>query len=656
MAGQDKESGRPKRGPGMSASAKLETARPEGARRSLAPAALACMGVVFGDIGTSPLYTLNVAAKAASPSGQLTPEAVLGIVSLIFWSLIVVISIKYAILIMRADNHGEGGILALLALVSPRRAKRNARRAALVVVGLVGATLLYGDGTITPAISVLSAIEGLKLYAPQMEHAVVPLTVLILAGLFVIQRNGTSWIGGIFGPVMLVWFITAGVLGIVGIIRSPAVLAALSPLAAVTYLWSAGPLAFVVIGGAFLAVTGGEAFYADMGHFGPLPIRVAWFGVALPALTLSYFGQGGLLLAEPSSPEVLDNPFYALAPQWAHYPLILLATVATVIASQSIISGAYSMTQQAINLGFLPRMNIIHTEGREIGQIYVPFVNWALAAGTLTAVIGFGSSDALAGAFGIAVSLLMVITTLMATFVALHWKHNRLIVYAVNGSLLALDFLFFASTSTKLLDGGWFPLLIAFAISFLMLTWRKGEEVMDALRLEIRERSQMFIERLRANPPIRIPGTAIVLGRMAKGVPLALSHNVNCNRTLHENVMLVAVAVTETPLAPDEERIMVAPIADGITRIELRFGFMEQPNVPEGLAVAMAAGKIPKFDLGRVIYYTGHETIIPLGKRPGMARWREAIFAFLHHSAQRPGAYFKIPSSQIMEIGVEFEI
>jgi KUP system potassium uptake protein len=640
----------------MSATAKVGTEARRESGRPLAGAALACMGVVFGDIGTSPLYTLNVAAKAANPNGPVTPESVLGIVSLIFWSLIVVISIKYAILIMRADNHGEGGILALLALVSPRRAKRNARAAVFVIIGLIGATLLYGDGTITPAISVLSAIEGVKLYAPHMSHAVVPLTVVILAGLFLIQRNGTSWIGGVFGPVMLIWFIIAGVLGVTGIVRSPAILAALSPVPAATYLWGAGPLAFAVIGGAFLAVTGGEAFYADMGHFGPLPIRVAWFGVALPALTLSYFGQGGLMLAEPDAPEVVNSPFYALAPQWAHYPLILLATVATVIASQSIISGAYSMTQQAINLGFLPRMNVVHTEGREIGQIYVPFVNWALAAGTLAAVIGFGSSDALAGAFGIAVSLLMVITTMMATFVALHWKFNPLIVYPINGSLLAIDLLFFASTSTKLFDGGWFPLLIAFVIAFLMLTWRKGEEIMDATRLEIREHSQAFVERLRAKPPVRIPGTAIVLGRMTKGVPLALSHNVNCNRTLHENVLLVAVAVTETPRAPDDERILVAPIGVGLTRAELRFGFMEQPNVPQGLAEAMAQGKIPRFDLNQVIYYTGHETVIPLGKRPGMARWREAIFAFMHHNAQRPGAYFKIPSTQIMEIGVEFEI
>ncbi|HZZ60882.1 MAG TPA: KUP/HAK/KT family potassium transporter [Roseiarcus sp.] len=614
------------------------------------------MGVVFGDIGTSPLYALNVAAKSASSNGQLTPEAVLGIVSLIFWSLIVVISIKYAILIMRADNHGEGGVLALLALVSPRRAKRNRFRAAMVVVGLIGATLLYGDGTITPAISVLSAIEGVKVYAPEMVHAIVPLTVAILVALFLIQRNGTSWIGGIFGPVMLIWFLVAAALGVAGIMKTPAVLAALDPLAAVTYLWHAGPLAFVVIGGAFLAVTGGEAFYADMGHFGPLPIRVAWFGVALPALTLNYFGQGGLMLAEPNSPAVLDSPFYALAPQWAHYPLILLATVATVIASQSIISGVYSMTQQAINLGFLPRMNIVHTEGREIGQIYVPFVNWALAAGTLVAVIGFGSSDALAGAFGIAVSLLMVITTLMATFVALHWKFNPWVVYPINASLLALDLLFFASTSTKLLDGGWFPLLIAFVISFLMLTWRRGEEVMDAVRLEVRERSQQFVELLRAYPPHRIPGTAVVLGRMAKGVPLALSHNVKCNRTLQENVLLVAVSTTEAPREPDENRIAIAPIAEGIARAELRFGFMEEPNVPQGLADAMTRGKIPKFDLDQAIYYTGHETVIPSGRRLGLPRWREAIFAFMHHNAQRPGAYFRIPGKQIMEIGVEFEI
>src|SRR5215468_351895 len=347
----------------MSAIVKTAPVNDQRHARAWAPSALACMGIVFGDIGTSPLYALSVAVKSTSPDGQISQEAVLGVVSLIFWSLIIVISIKYAILIMRADNHGEGGILALLALVSPKRAKQNRWRAIMVVIGLVGATLLYGDGCITPAISVLSAIEGIKVYAPHMDHAVVPLTVVILALLFLIQRNGTAWIGGIFGPVMLVWFVVAALLGIGGILKAPAVLAALSPLPAIDYLLHAGPLAFVVIGGAFLAVTGGEAFYADMGHFGPFPIRVAWFGVALPALTLNYFGQGGLLLTDPGA---IDSPFYQLAPEWSHYPLVVLATVATVIASQSIISGAYSLTQQAIQLGFLPRMKIVHTAGHQI--------------------------------------------------------------------------------------------------------------------------------------------------------------------------------------------------------------------------------------------------------------------------------------------------
>ncbi len=637
----------------MSASVKIATAPPADTARAWAPAALACMGVVFGDIGTSPLYTLSVAAKAASPGGTAAPEAVLGIVSLILWSLIVVISIKYAILIMRADNHGEGGILALLALISPRRARQSRRRAVMVVVGLLGATLLYGDGAITPAISVLSAIEGIKVYAPQLDRAVVPLTVVILVFLFAIQSKGTSWIGGIFGPIMLAWFVVIGLLGLVGIARTPAVLAALSPLPAIAYLWHGGPLAFTVIGAAFLAVTGGEALYADMGHFGRFPIRAAWFGVALPALTLNYFGQGGLLLAQPAA---LDNLFYQLAPEWSHYGLVALATLATIIASQAIITGAFSLTQQAMQLGFLPRMTIVHTAGHERGQIYIPFVNWALAAATLAAVIGFGSSDALAGAYGIAVSLLMAITTLMATFVALHWKHNRFLVYSVNGSLLMLDLVFFASTSTKFLDGGWFPLLLALVIAFLMLTWRKGEEIMDAARLEVRLRAKDIIERVKAEPPFRVPGTAVVLGRMTRGVPLALTHNLKHNRILHERVLLVAVTITETPRVADEDRVVVTPISEEVTRVELLFGFMEQPDVPKGLELAAARGQIARCDLQKVTYYTGHETIIPSGRRPGMARWREEIFAFMHHNAQRPGAYFKIPSAQVMEIGLEFEI
>ncbi len=612
------------------------------------------MGVVFGDIGTSPLYALREAVRASGANGAASPDAVLGVVSLIFWSLIVVISIKYAVLIMRADNHGEGGILALLALITPHLAKESARRTIMVLIGLLGAALLYGDGAITPAISVLSAIEGIKVRAPEVGHFVVPLTVAILVLLFVVQHKGTSWLGGIFGPIMLIWFVVIGILGLLGIAKAPAVLAALSPLPAIAYLWSAGPLALaVMIGAVFLAVTGGEAFYADMGHFGPFPIRIAWFGVALPALTLNYFGQGGLLLTDPNA---IDNPFYHLAPAWSHYGLVALAAVATVIAAQSIISGAFSLTQQAIQLGFLPRMNIIHTAGGEMGQIYMPFVNWSLALTTLAAVIGFGSSDALAGAYGIAVSLLMAITTLMATFVALQWKHNPFVVYTVNGSLLALDLVFFASTSTKLLDGGWFPLVLALIIAFLMLTWRKGEEIMDKVRREIRQSSGAFIEQMKADPPFSIPGSAVVLGRMVTGVPLALTHNMKLNHVLHRKVFLVAVEMVERPRVSDEGRVEVTPISDCLTRVELRFGFMEQPNVPMGLAVAVAQGQIAEDDLKSVTYYTGHETIIPTGRRPGMASWREALFAFMHHNAQRPGAYFKIPSAQIAEIGIEFEI
>jgi KUP system potassium uptake protein len=611
------------------------------------------MGVVFGDIGTSPLYTLNVAAKAASPSGAVTPDAVLGVVSLIFWSLIVVISIKYAILIMRADNHGEGGILALLALVSPSRAHESRLRAAMVIVGLIGATLLYGDGAITPAISVLSAIEGIKVYAPQTGHIVVPLTVVILLGLFFIQRKGTSFVGGLFGPVMLLWFVVIALLGLSGIARTPAVLAALSPLPAITYLSHAGPLAFAVIGGAFLAVTGGEAFYADMGHFGPLPIRVAWFAVALPALTLSYFGQGALLLTHPTA---LASPFFELAPPWAHVALIVLSTVATVIASQSIISGAFSLTHQSMQLGFLPRMTVVHTAGREIGQIYVPFVNWALAVLTLAAVIGFGSSDALAGAFGIAVSLLMAITTLMATFVALQWNYSVWVVILVNGSLLLIDLLFFASTSTKLIAGGWFPLLTAGVISFLMLTWRKGEQIMEGVRQQLRQSPQQFAEAIQRDPPHRLPGTAVVLGRLTQGIPLSLTQNLKYNRVLHEHLLLTAVSIAEIPRVSPAERALATPVCTGITRLELRYGFMEQPNVPLGLKEAVSLGRIEPCRLESVVYFTGHETINALGYLRRMARWRERIYALMHRNAQRPGAYFKIPCSQIMEIGVEFEI
>ena len=435
-------------------------------------ATLGALGIVYGDIGTSPLYAFKEAAKAASGHGALEPGAVLGVLSLMLWALILVVSLKYAILILRADNRGEGGIMAMLALLHSRDAPPSGWRALILVLGLIGAALLYGDGAITPAISVLSAVEGLKLDAPQLTPLIVPITVVILTVLFFIQWKGTTFIGRIFGPVMLVWFLVLAILGLSGIARAPGVLAAANPLYALDLLLHA-PLriSFAVLGAVFLAVTGGEAMYADMGHFGRLPIRLAWFTVALPCLALNYFGQGALLITDPST---LENPFYELAPDWAHYPLIALATAAAIIASQAIISGTFSLTQQAIQLGFLPRISIRHTASHERGQIYVPLVNWLLGAVTIGAVFGFGSSEALAGAYGIAVSLLMVITTVLAALVALQWGFNPIAVLAVNGFFLVIDLIFFGANVLKLFEGGWFPLLLAVSVAFVMMTWRTG--------------------------------------------------------------------------------------------------------------------------------------------------------------------------------------
>jgi KUP system potassium uptake protein len=410
------------------------------ARKQTAAAVLTALGVVYGDIGTSPLYGLKQAVQAG---GAPTPETIIGIVSLIFWSLLLIVALKYAILILRADNHGEGGIVALLALLDVRHAPPGSWRASLLIVGLIGAALLYGDGVITPAISVLSAIEGLKVHAPGLAPMVVPITIAILVGLFLVQRKGTEFVGRIFGPVMLVWFVAIGLLGLLGIMQTPGILTAFSPHYAVAYLFDAGPgMAFAVLGATFLTVTGAEAMYADMGHFGRLPIRVGWFAIVSPALMLNYFGQGGLLLANP---DAIENPFYLLAPRWAHYPMVAFATIATVIASQAIISGAYSLTQQAMQLGFLPRMRVHHTASHEKGQIYIPVVNWLLAAGTLAAVLMFGSSDALGGAYGIAVSMLMAITTVLAALVAVRWGYNPFMVAVVNGFFLVIELIFVAA-------------------------------------------------------------------------------------------------------------------------------------------------------------------------------------------------------------------
>ncbi|MBU6458948.1 MAG: KUP/HAK/KT family potassium transporter [Bradyrhizobium sp.] len=617
-------------------------------------ATIGALGVVYGDIGTSPLYALKEAAKAASNGGTPTHDAILGVASLILWALLLIISVKYAMLIMRADNRGEGGIVALLALLSARNARPGTWRAQLLVVGLIGAALLYGDGAITPAISVLSAIEGLKVDAPSLTPVVVPLTVAILIGLFVMQKQGTGFIGKIFGPVMLGWFVALALLGIHGIVKAPAVLAALSPLYAFEFLIHQDfHVSFAILGAAFLAVTGGEAMYADMGHFGRRPIRLAWFAVALPALVLNYFGQAALLITDATA---IDNPFYQLAPDWAQYPLVAFAALATVIASQAIISGVFSLTQQSIQLGFLPRMHITHTTSTAIGQIYVPLVNWLLAAATLGAVIGFGTSDALAGAYGIAVSLLMAITTLLAALVAIQWGFSPIIVIAVNGFFLVIDGIFFAANSTKLIEGGWFPLLLAGAVAFLMLTWRSGVRLVERARANLRQPEEELIETAVSRCLARLPGTAVFLASAPSGVPLALTQFVKHNHCLHQRVLLVTVLIEELPRIPDEDRAEVIELIPGIARVILHYGFMQYPTIYQGLVLACRQGKLPGIDLNDITYYIGRETIIPSEDIPGMWVWRESMFAFLQRNAERSAAFFGVPTRQVVEYGTEIEI
>jgi KUP system potassium uptake protein len=614
-------------------------------------AALTALGVVYGDIGTSPLYGFKQAADAA---GRISPDAVTGIVSVIIWALVLIVSFKYAILIMRAENRGEGGIVALLALLDVRRAPRGSWRASLMIVGLIGAALLYGDGVITPAISVLGAVEGLKLDAPRLAPVVVPISVAILVGLFLIQRKGTHFIGNIFGPVMLVWFIAIGVLGLRGIIGAPRILAALSPHHALIYLAQSHPgIGFAVLGAAFLTLTGAEAMYADMGHFGPLPIRLGWFGLVFPSLALNYLGQGALLLSDP---QAIKNPFYLLAPGWAHYPMVAFATVATVIASQAIISGAYSLTQQAIQLGFLPRMRVFHTASQEKGQIYMPMVNWLLAAGTLGAVITFGSSDALGGAYGIAVSVLMAVTTVLAALVALQWGYNPILVAAVNGSLLIVELVFIAANATKLLAGGWFPLLMAFVVAFLMLTWRTGYQLLEQQRTRLRQREDEFADWVLDSRPIRLPGAAAIFTAGSSGIPLALTHHLRHHRVLHERMLLVSTTTTDAPRVDPDERVKLIPVGAGITRVVLHFGFMEHPNIMEGLKLACRNPGLHGIDPEKITFYSRRVMVIPNGTVPGMAVWRQRIFAAMHLNANLPAAYFGVPTAQVVEVGLEVEI
>jgi KUP system potassium uptake protein len=623
----------------------------QGVRKQTAAAALTALGVVYGDIGTSTLYGLKQAVEAA---GAPTPDTVMGIVSLILWALLLIVALKYAILILRADNHGEGGIVALLALLDARRAPRGSWRASLLIVGLIGAALLYGDGVITPAISVLSAIEGLKIDAPGLTPMVVPITIAVLASLFLVQRRGTEFIGRIFGPVMLVWFVAIGLLGLLGIMQTPGILAAISPHYAVAYLVHAGPgIAFAVLGAAFLALTGAEAMYADMGHFGRLPIQLGWFAIVLPALMLNYFGQGGLLLADPHAAE---NPFYLLAPRWAHYPMVAFATIATVIASQSIISGAYSLTQQAMQQGFLPRMRVQHTASHERGQIYIPVVNWLLAAGTLAAVLMFGSSDALGGAYGIAVSMLMAVTTVLAALVALKWGYNPLMVAAVNGFFLVIELIFVAANMTKLIQGGWFPLLMAGVIAFLMLTWRTGWQLLEHQRSRLRQREDEFVAWVLDSPPIRLSGAAAIFTAASTGIPLGLTHHLRHNRVLHERVLLIASISTDQPRVEPEHRIKLVPVGAGITRVLFHFGFMETPNVMEGLKLACLEPELRGIDPQNITYYFRRVMVIPSSDASVMAVWRKSLFAMMHLNANLPAAYFGVPPAQVVEVGLEVEI
>ena len=630
---------------------RTDLAPPHGARKLPMVAVLTALGVVYGDIGTSPLYGLK---QAVAEGGGAAPETVMGVVSLILWALFLIVGLKYAILILRADNHGEGGIVALLALLDARHAPSGSPRASLLVVGLVGAALLYGDGVITPAISVLSAVEGLKIDAPALAPVVVPVTIAILVGLFMVQRKGTEFVGTIFGPVMLIWFFAIALLGIKGILQTPAILGAINPLHAVLYLSHAGPgIAFAVLGAAFLTLTGGEAMYADMGHFGRIPIRLGWFGIVSPALMLNYLGQGGLLLADPQAAE---NPFYLLAPRWMHYPMVAFATLATVIASQAIISGAYSLTQQSMQLGFLPRMRVLHTASHEKGQIYIPVVNWLLAIGTLAAVIIFGSSDALGGAYGIAVSMLMAVTTVLAALVALKWGYNPLLVVLVNGFFLVIELVFVAANATKLIEGGWFPLLLACVIAFLMLTWRRGWQLLEQERGKLRQREDEFIEWVVTTPPIRLSGAAAIFTAATTGIPLCLTHHLRHNRVLHERVLLIASVVVDAPRVEPAERVKLVPVGAGITRVIFYFGFMETPDVMEALRVACRLPELQGIDPETMTYYFRRVMVIASAKAAGMAIWRKAVFATMHLNANLPAAYFKVPTAQVVEVGLEVEI
>jgi len=612
---------------------------------------LTALGVVYGDIGTSPLYAFR---ECFHGSHQLapTPVNILGILSLVFWALTLVISIKYLLFMMRADNRGEGGILALLALLTPEQHLSPVQRRLLIPLGLFGAALLYGDGVITPAISVLSAVEGLKVATPSFERLVQPITILILILLFFFQKRGTAGVGAVFGPVMAVWFASIAILGIGGILRAPEVLAAVNPLHGVYFFRENGWIAFLVLGSVFLVVTGGEALYADMGHFGPRPIRMAWFTFVLPSLLLNYFGQGALLLARPGK---VTEPFYHLAPGWALYPLVMLSTCATVIASQAVISGAFSLTRQAIQLGYSPRFRVIQTSSEEIGQIYIPAVNWGLMITTVALVLGFGSSTNLAGAYGVAVTTTMVITTILAFFLMVkRWNWKIVSAGALASLFLAVDIPFFGANLLKISHGGWFPLVAGVAVFSLMTTWRRGRELINFKMHGEMESFEDFINKLAFDPPHRVKGTAVFLTGLLNGTPRTLLHQLAHNQVLHEQVIVLTVLTEEVPRVPAAERVMVSNIQQGFARVIVRYGFMQSPNVPVALRQCEQFGLTVNID--HIAYYLARETIISTPQKSGMMRWQEKLFCFMSRNSLTATSFFKIPAGQVVELGQQVEI
>ncbi|MFL5489147.1 MAG: potassium transporter Kup [Gemmatimonadaceae bacterium] len=630
-------------------------ARPSG--RRLAKLTLLALGVVYGDIGTSPLYALRECFKVEHGLAPL-PSNVYGVLSLIVWSLIVIVSIKYIAFIMRADNNGEGGILALLALIlqKQRRDADSLRRKTIIALGLIGAALLYGDGVITPAISVLSAVEGLEVVAPQSQHLVIPLTIGILVALFFFQERGTAKVGRIFGPVMVIWFAAIGILGLREIFQAPEILAAANPWYGLSFFMQHGRAAFILLGAVVLAVTGAEALYADMGHFGKRPIRLAWFLLVLPALLANYFGQGALILRDPST---AVNPFYLLAPSALQLPLIVLATIAAIIASQALISGAFSLTQQCVQLGYSPRVQIIHTSHQDTGQIFVPEINRALALGCIMVVLFFRSSSSLAAAYGIAVTGTMAITSILFYVLArTHWQWSILRAGALTAFFLIIDMAFFSANMLKIVQGGWVPLAIAGGIFILMTTWQRGRIIVRSLLVDASIPLDSLLKDLGdENPdkrfkPARVPGTAVFLTSESKDAPLVLLHHLKHNKVLHENVVLLSIISAQVPEVPITERVEVTCFPHNFGRIKAKYGFMQTPNVPEILSLAAERGIITK--PSETTYYLGRENLIPTGTKP-LARWRKRLFIFMQRNARPATEFFGIPPNRVVELGAQME-